>query len=114
MVGGIELGDEVAGLDGGADIDGTGDDLAGDAEAQGALDTRHDGAGQHQRLAATLIGDLDDARRADHGVAGGDGARGIGRPGRKAGDGDCTGAKDDGDSLERNPAEELGVGNTHG
>ena len=34
IVGRIELGDQVAGFDDGADVDGTDDDLAGDPEAQ--------------------------------------------------------------------------------
>ena len=117
IVGGIELGDQVAGLDDGADIDGTGDDLAGDSEAEIGLDARHDSASQDQRLAAALVGDLHDTRRPDHRFAGGGGwARGIGRPGqgREAGGGGRAGADDNGDSLEGNLAEELGVRNTHG
>jgi hypothetical protein len=116
IVGGIELGDQVARLDRRADIDGAGDDLAGDAEAEIGLDARHDGAGQHQGLAAPLIGDLDDARRADDGLVGGGGAGGVGRPGkgREAGGGRCSGTQDDGHSFEGNLAEELGVRNTHG
>ena len=70
IVGGIELGDQVAGLDDGADIDGADDDLAGDAEAEIGLDSRHDGAGQDQRLAATLVGDFHHPGRTDHGFGG--------------------------------------------
>ena len=58
VVGGIEPGDQVAWLDGGPDIDGPRDDLAGDAKAQGGLDARHDGARHDQRPLGRAIGDL--------------------------------------------------------
>lgn len=67
IVGGIEFGDQLARLHDGADVDGAADDLAGDAEAQSALDARHDGAGQHERPALLAIGDLHDAGGAHGG-----------------------------------------------
>ena len=115
-VGRIELGDQVARLDDGADIDGARDDLAGDAEAQGALDAGNDGPGQHERLAALLVGDFHHPGGPGDRLAG----RGARRAGRHPGEGAQGHAAaaptptDDRHGLQGKLARELNERDTHG
>jgi hypothetical protein len=67
VVGGIDAGNQLAGLHDGADIDVARDHLAGDAEPQSRLDARHDGAGEHQAVHVRAELDLGHAGRADDG-----------------------------------------------
>jgi hypothetical protein len=115
-VGRIELGDQVARLDGGADIDRAGDDLAGDAETKRALDAGNHRAGQYQRLAVLLVGDFHDPGRPHDRLV----RRCTGRAGRHPGEGSkarCrkgAGTDDDRQGLQGKLAWELREPDTHG
>src|SRR6185436_4911332 len=80
VVSGVEAGNDLARLDGGADIDQALDHLARYAKSESRFDTWHDGTRHGDGTTAQVIADLHDAGGPHDGLGSLDGARGVGLP----------------------------------